>query len=204
MHKYISCNLFEHAGIAVAKSKLESWRYLVKHPTFKYPFVVKPVDSGSSDSIYVINRATDLAAIEWKHGDTVLISEYIPGLELTVGVLDGVALEVTNIIIKSGFFDYNNKYSEGKAFHEIPANVPCFIRKKAMDYALMAHTLLGCRGISRTDFRYNDVTQELFALELNSQPGLTSLSLLPEQASFIGIPFERLLQRMLELASIDE
>ncbi|MDR2268480.1 MAG: D-alanine--D-alanine ligase [Holosporaceae bacterium] len=203
MHKYISCNLFEHFGIAVTKNKMESWQYFVKHQPFRYPFIIKPVDSGSSDNVYLINSVDDLSTVEWQR-DTVLVSEYIPGLELTVGVLDGVALEVTNIVTKSGFFDYSNKYSEGKTFHELPAKIPDFVRKKAMDYALKAHTLLGCRGISRTDFRYNDVTQELFVLELNSQPGLTLLSLLPEQASFIGIPFGQLLQRMLELATVDE
>ncbi|MDR1362368.1 MAG: D-alanine--D-alanine ligase [Holosporaceae bacterium] len=205
MNKYVSCNLFEHGGIAVIKYTLERWQHLLENRMdFAYPFVVKPVDSGSSDGVYVIHSPADLSAIEWTNGEQVLVSAYVPGLELTVGVLDSAALEVTNIITSSGFFDYDNKYSKGKTFHEIPAKIPDSIRKMALDYALRAHNLLGCRGISRTDFRYNDVTNELFVMELNTQPGMTALSLLPEQADFVGISLDQLLQRMLELACYDE
>ncbi|GHU16358.1 D-alanine--D-alanine ligase [Alphaproteobacteria bacterium] len=204
MNKYISCELFGSNGIRVPRSRLEKWTDFIKKPDFMCPFVIKPVDSGSSEGVYIINNYSELSNIKWTYNDIVFVSEYIPGLELTTAVLNDEALEVTNIITTSGFYDYNNKYTDGGAVHEIPANIPDFVRHEAMSSALKAHKLLGCRCTSRSDFRYNDVTKELFLLEVNTQPGLTSLSLLPEQAKFVGIPFNKLIQYMIEQSTYDK
>ncbi|GHT91015.1 D-alanine--D-alanine ligase [Alphaproteobacteria bacterium] len=204
MNKYVSCILFGNSGIRVPRSKLEKWGDFVKKPDFLCPFVVKPVDSGSSEGVYIINNYSELSNIKWTYGNMVLVSEYIPGLELTTAVLNDESLEVTNIVPTSGFYDYKNKYTDGGAVHEIPANIPDFIRHEAMTSALKAHKLLGCRCTSRSDFRYNDVTKELFLLEVNTQPGLTTLSLLPEQAKFVGISFNKLIQYMIEQSTCDK
>ncbi|MDR2682210.1 MAG: D-alanine--D-alanine ligase [Holosporaceae bacterium] len=204
MHKYLSGNLFECNGIRVPKNNFERWDDFVKKPDFPCPFVIKPVDSGSSDGVHIINDPSELNDIVWEYGDMVLVSDYIPGLELTVGLLNDKPLAVTNIISSIGFYDYQNKYTAGKTFHEIPAHVPDFIQQEALQVAEKAHKLIGCRCVSRSDFRYNDVTQELFLLEVNTQPGMTPLSLLPEQAKFVGISFEKLIQCMIEQSSYDE
>ncbi|GHU11265.1 D-alanine--D-alanine ligase [Alphaproteobacteria bacterium] len=204
MHKYISCELFGRNGIRVPRSKFEKWVDFIETPDFLCPFVIKPVDSGSSEGVYIINDYSELSNIEWTPRDMVFVSEYIPGLELTTAVLNDEALEVTNIITTSGFYDYNNKYTDGGAIHEIPANIPDFVRREAMKSALKAHKLLGCRCTSRSDFRYNDVTKELFLLEVNTQPGLTQFSLLPEQAKFVDISFNKLIQRMIEQSTYDK
>ena len=205
MDKYISQNLFELNGIRVPKTKLKKWDDFVKNPDFPCPFVIKPLNEGSSAGVYIIEDAAMLCEIDWTYGEKVLVSEYIPGLELTVGTLDGKPIEVTNITVPNGFYDYNNKYSiaGGDSFHEIPAKIPESIRKEAMKWAEKAHELIGCRGISRSDFRYNNVTNKLFFLELNTQPGMTALSLVPEQAKYKGMSYEQLVEWIVERATYD-
>lgn len=204
MDKRISESIFKHKGILVPKARLFAWKDFQKSPDFPLPFVVKPVDGGSSCGVYIINKPSDLEGINWTFGDNVYVSEYIPGLELSVGVLNGQALEVTNIVVKSGFYDYTNKYTDGTAIHELPANLPEKIRAEAMAAAEQTHAILGCRGTTRTDFRYNDVTEELFVLEINTQPGMTRLSLVPEQAKYVGISFEQLIETLIQDARYDE
>ncbi len=205
MDKHTSGKLFEKNGIRIPKTRLEKWNHFIKSPDFSCPFVIKPVDAGSSAGVYIIEDIAMLSEVNWIYGDKVLISEYIPGLELSVGVLDGKSLEVTNIKVQNGFYDYNNKYSVegGDSAHEIPAKIPESIRKEAMTWAETAHSLIGCRGISRTDFRYNNITNELFALEINTQPGMTPTSLLPEQAKYNGTSFDSLVNWIVEQATYD-
>lgn len=204
MDKHISGLIFSQNGISVPKSRLYLWEEFRKNPDFPLPFVIKPVNGGSSCGVFIIKQLSDMESVEWKYGSHVHVSEYIPGLELTVGVLDGKALEVTNILTPSGFYDYKNKYSEGGSFHELPAKIPAEIREKAMEHAEKAHTILGCRGVTRTDFRYNDVTNELYVLEINTQPGMSPLSLIPEQAEYVGITFEQLIDHLVQEAICDE
>jgi D-alanine-D-alanine ligase len=204
MHKYISGKLFQSNGIRIPKNSFEKWHDFIKKPDLPCPFVIKPVNSGSSDGVHIINYAAELYDISWEYGDMVLVSEYIPGLELTVSMLNDKPLAVTNIITSTGFYDYKNKYTAGQTFHEIPARIPDDIQKEALEVAAKAHNLIGCRGVSRSDFRYNDVTRELFLLEVNTQPGMTPLSLLPEQAKFVGISFEKLIQYMIEQSCYDK
>ena len=204
MDKQISESIFKHKGIRVPRAHLFAWKEFKKLPDFPLPFVIKPVDGGSSCGVYIINKVSDLNGIDWTSGDNIYVSEYIPGLELTVGVLNGKALEVTNIIVNSGFYDYTNKYTDGAAIHELPANIPVKIRTEAMAVAEQTYAILGCRGTTRTDFRYNDVTGELFVLEINTQPGMTKLSLVPEQAKYIGMSFEQLIETLIQEACYDE
>lgn len=204
MDKYISGLIFQQNGFRIPKSRQYDWETFKTKQDFPVPFVIKPINGGSSCGVFIIKKFSELNEIDWIYGDKVLVSEYIPGLELSVGVLNGRALEVTNIIVKKGFYDYENKYTDGAAYHELPANIPQSIRREAMGWAEKAHALLECRGATRTDFRYNDVTNELFFLEINTQSGMTPLSLVPEQAKHLGISYEELIDRLIQEARYDE
>jgi D-alanine-D-alanine ligase len=172
------------------------------------PYVVKPVNEGSSVGVTFVrcgdNRRAEIAR-SWTFGPTALVEEYIPGRELTVGVLDDRALAVTEIKAVAGtFYDYESKYADGGSRHIIPAKVHPDVYAQAMDVAVAAHRALGCRGASRCDFRYDDTKGEpgrLVLLEINTQPGLTPTSLLPEQAAHRGIGFPQLCAWMVENAA---
>ena len=204
MDKYVSGLILQSYGITIPNSIQRTWKSFLAHPDFPLPFVIKPIGGGSSRGVYIINQLSDLDNVDWVYGEKVLVSEYVPGLELTVGVLDGKALEVTNIVVNKGFYNYKNKYTEGNTYHELPAKLPNDIREKAMQWAEKAHDLLECRGVSRSDFRYNDATGQLFFLEINTQPGMTAMSLVPEQAKYRGISFEQLIEKLIDEACYDE
>jgi len=170
------------------------------------PYVVKPVNEGSSVGVEIIrggdNRRAEIARA-WRFGSAALVEEYIPGRELTVGVMGDRALAVTEIKSAHGFYDYEAKYAEGGSYHVIPAAVHPEIATQAMEVALAAHQALGCVGATRSDFRYDDTAGEpgrLVLLEVNTQPGLTPTSLLPEQAAFCGFNFPALCAWMVEAA----
>lgn len=170
--------------------------------TLKPPFVIKPAAEGSSVGITIVQPGQNDYKIS--HGDadtTYLVERFIPGHELTVGVMGERALCVTEIFHQEGFFDYTAKYTAGRASHVIPAAIPKPIETAAMEQALAIHRALGCRGISRTDFRWDDTkpgTDGLIFLEINTQPGFTPVSLVPEQAEHIGISFGDLCEWILE------
>ena len=172
------------------------------------PYVVKPVNEGSSVGVSFVragdNRRAEIAR-SWTFGPTALVEEYIPGRELTVGVLDDRALAVTEIRAVAGeFYDYESKYADGGSCHIIPAKVHPDIYAQAMDVAVAAHRVLGCRGATRCDFRYDDTAGEpgrLVLLEINTQPGMTRTSLLPEQAAHRGMSFPQLCAWMVENAA---
>ena len=130
-----------------------------------------------------------------------MVEQYIPGRELTVGVLEDHALAVTEILSAETFYDYRAKYAAGGSRHVVPAEIPADIAKQAMDIALAAHKALGCRGASRADLRYDDETERLVLLEVNTQPGMTPTSLLPEQAAYTGMDFPTLCTWMVERAA---
>lgn len=201
MNKKLSREMFAKNGLPIAEGRVVEWKSFLQNPDFEYPFVVKEIDGGSSAGVFIVNNSEELHEINWKYDDNVLIEKYIPGRELTVGVMSGAALEVTEIFVKTGFYDYHNKYASGGSFHELPAKIPENIRKQVMEMALKAHNVLGCREISRSDFRYDDKEGKLYILEVNSQPGMTKTSLLPEQAKFVGISFNELVQYMIEEAA---
>ncbi|MES2723308.1 MAG: D-alanine--D-alanine ligase [Pseudomonadota bacterium] len=161
------------------------------------PYVVKPNAEGSSVGVFIVldgaNRPPqEIIAPEWTFGEEVMIEPYIRGKELAVAVMDGKALTVTDIVPKSGFYDYEAKYGDGGSEHILPAKIPLKTLEKAMDLAERAHAALGCRGVTRSDLRYDDINDILVLLEVNTQPGMTPTSLVPEQAAMKGVDFDNL------------
>jgi D-alanine-D-alanine ligase len=174
------------------------------------PYVVKPVNEGSSVGVFVIRQGDnrppgELGSERWTLGEEVMVEKFVPGRELTVAVLGGQALAVTEIVPRAKFYDYEAKYGEGGSEHIIPAPVPQEIYDEAKRIALLAHQSLGCRGVSRTDIRFDDSKKpgRLIVLEVNTQPGMTPTSLTPEQAAFMGMNYAQLCSWMVEDASCD-
>ena len=170
------------------------------------PYVAKPNAQGSSVGVVIVpegaNRPPEILASDaWPYGDEVLIERFIPGRELTVAVMGDRALAVTEIVPKTAFYDYEAKYAEGGSVHEIPARLPPAVERQCLDSALKAHQVLGCRGLTRSDFRYDPDSGGVWLLEINTQPGMTPTSLAPEQAAWCGISFEDLVEWMAEDAS---
>jgi D-alanine-D-alanine ligase len=173
------------------------------------PYVLKPVNEGSSVGVAIVKEggncgdpiARDVKG-PWQEFDKLLAEPFIPGRELTVAVLDDEALAVTELRPKSGFYDYDAKYTEGMTEHVCPADIPGEISAAALRMARDAHRLLGCSGASRSDFRWDDARGEagLYLLEVNTQPGMTPLSLVPEQARLRGIDYATLVERIVEAA----
>ena len=173
------------------------------------PYVVKPVNEGSSVGVAIVTQGGNYGDPigretegPWKHFDRLLAEPFIRGRELTVAVLGEEALAVTELQPKSGFYDYDAKYTDGLTDHVCPAQVPEPIAQAAMAMALKAHRLLGCRGCSRSDFRWDDEKGEegLYLLEVNTQPGMTPLSLVPEQARYRGMSYAELVQKIVDEA----
>lgn len=185
------------AGVVVPKSEAN-----VRDPLAR-PYVVKPVADGSTCGIRIIDKGNNQAPIpdDWAYGELILAETYVPGRELTVAVLDGRALGVTEIEPVSGFYDYEAKYTKGRAKHYVPARIHADAYARVMSWSEEAHRLIGCRGVSRADWRYDDTSGdpgELFLLEVNTQPGMTPLSLVPELAQFAGISFVELVRLLIE------
>ena len=171
------------------------------------PYVVKPLNEGSSVGVTIVqvgdNRRAELLQ-NWTYGPLAMVEEYVPGRELTVAVMGDRALAVTEIVASHGFYDYEAKYADGGSRHLVPAPVHRVAYTQALEMAVAAHQALGCRGASRADFRYDDTAGEpgrLVLLEVNTQPGLTRTSLLPEQAAHAGIDFAALCRWMIETAA---
>ena len=172
------------------------------------PYVIKPVNEGSSVGVEIMrdgdNRRAEIAR-NWRFGSEAMVEEYIPGREITVGVMGDRALAVTEIRAQAGaFYDYESKYGDGGSNHQIPAPIHPDTYARALDVAVAAHRALGCRGASRADFRLDegeDGPGRLVLLEVNTQPGLTPTSLLPEQAAYHGIDFSALCAWMVENAA---
>jgi len=161
------------------------------------PYVVKPNAEGSSVGVFLVfegaNRPPqEIVAPSWAFGEEVMVEPYIRGMELAVGVMDGKAMTVTEILPKTGFYDYDAKYAEGGSEHILPARMPAQAFEKALRLSEMAHAALGCRGVTRSDLRYDDINDILVLLEVNTQPGMTPTSLVPEQAAAQGVDFDRL------------
>jgi D-alanine-D-alanine ligase len=211
MDKQAAKALFVAAGLPVAGGRTVSIDALEAGDPLPLPYVVKPVNEGSSVGVTLVrcgdNRRAEIAR-NWTFGPTALVEEYIPGRELTVGVLDDRPLAVTEIRAVAGtFYDYESKYADGGSRHIIPAEIHPAACAQAMETAVAAHRALGCRGATRCDFRYDDTAGEpgrLVLLEINTQPGLTQTSLLPEQAAHCGISFAQLCTWMVENAACRE
>src|ERR1700712_3752431 len=196
-------------GIRMPEGRIVASESLYAADPMPRPYVLKPVNEGSSVGVAIIrdggNYGEPIAPGTkgpWQEVDPLLAEPFIPGRELTVAVLNDEALAVTELRPKSGFYDYDAKYTEGMTEHVCPALIPDDIRDAALFVAVKAHRLLGCRGASRSDFRWDDEEGEagLYLLEVNTQPGMTPLSLVPEQARARGIDYATLVERIVEAA----
>ncbi|PPR21888.1 MAG: D-alanine--D-alanine ligase B [Alphaproteobacteria bacterium MarineAlpha10_Bin3] len=207
MNKQVAKTLFGARGIPCPEGRIMALERIGSESGFEPPYVMKPNDEGSSVGVHIVRPGDNrILPEEWRFGDSALVERYIPGRELTVVVIGDRAIGVTELRPNTGFYDYNAKYTDGQTLHLCPAPVPDRIAEQAMEYALTAHCALGCRGVSRADFRYDDTQGEpgqLYMLEVNTQPGMTPLSLVPEQAAQAGIPFGELVSWMVENAACD-
>lgn len=204
MDKPATKRVVEQAGIRTPRGKVVRREDFAQGDPLPRPFIVKPVDEGSTIGVKVVADGDNRDwGDDWTFGEQALVEEYIRGRELTVGIMGERALAVTEIRFEGVAFDYTAKYTAGHAEHVLPAPIPAQIYDAAMDAALTAHRSLGCDGISRSDFRYDDRrpgTDGLYFLEINTQPGFTPLSLVPEQARHLGIEFGTLCEWLVEQA----
>jgi D-alanine-D-alanine ligase len=207
MDKIAAKAIFTAAGLPVAAGRLVEMPELEAADPMARPYVVKPANEGSSVGVHIVrqgdNRRIEIART-WSFGNAALVEEYVAGRELTVGVMGERALAVTEIVASHSFYDYESKYADGGSRHVIPARIDAATYDRAMQVAVAAHRALGCRGASRADFRYDDTVEtpgRLVLLEVNTQPGLTPTSLLPEQAAHLGMSVPRLCAWMVENAA---
>jgi D-alanine-D-alanine ligase len=203
MDKTRAKQIFAAAGLPVARGMIACREHIRAAHPMEPPYVVKPNAEGSSVGVYIVREGANgppLLADDLP--EALLVEEYVAGRELTTTVMGNEALAVTDIIAE-GWYDYHAKYAPGGSRHEIPANLSAEIAEACLDYALRAHRALGCRGVSRTDFRWDESRglAGLILLELNTQPGMTPTSLAPEQAAFRGHSFGALVRWMVEDAS---
>ena len=207
MQKDIAKEIAASVGIRCpAGSRMDRAAYAVAR--FDKPYVIKPINEGSSVHTYVVLDPSKAPfAIEaWPYREPALVEEYISGKELTVTVLDGAALTVTEIVSQDLFYDYEAKYAPGGSRHIIPAEIPAAVSAQCLAWAEAIHRKVGCRGISRSDFIYdaNRGEKGVYFLEINTQPGMTPTSLAPEQARHCGIPFPELVSRLIAAAATDK
>ena len=207
MHKGYAKAIFRAANIPVAEDVVASRLEAAERHLMAPPYVIKPMAEGSSVGVFIVtpdqeHPPQELYREDWAFGDEVLIERYIPGKELTCAVLGDRALDVIDIVPATAFYDYEAKYAAGGSRHVLPAQILPNVYQEVRRLALAAHQALGCRGVSRADFRY-DVrgTGELVCLEINTQPGMTETSLVPELAAYVGITFDELVRWMVEDAS---
>jgi D-alanine-D-alanine ligase len=209
MNKPKAKDVMKAAGIPVSESVLVHRLEAARSHVIAPPYVVKPPNEGSSFGVIIVNADAphppqQLYADDWPHGDIVMVERYVAGRELTCGVRGDQPLDVIDIVTEDRFYDYHAKYAAGGSKHVLPAELLPDVYQNVRMLALRAHQALGCRGVSRTDFRYDDRpsgTGELICLEVNTQPGMTATSLVPEMAAYAGMDFRRLVRWMVEDAS---
>jgi D-alanine-D-alanine ligase len=209
MNKPRAKDVMKAAGIPVAESILVSRFEAAKAHVMAPPYVVKPPNEGSSFGVLIVKAdqahpPQQLYADDWAFGEVVMVERYIGGKELTCAVLGDRALDVIDIVTDGRWYDYDAKYREGGSRHVIPAQISSIIYQNVRMLALRAHQALGCRGVSRSDFRYDDSlegTSGLVCLEVNTQPGMTGTSLVPDMAAHAGMDFRALVRWMVEDAS---
>jgi D-alanine-D-alanine ligase len=208
MHKPTAKRLFSDAGLPCPDGRVMP-RNQVLAGGIRPPFVIKPLNEGSSVGVRIIFDGDNLAPLDgdnWPFGAEVLVERYIPGREIQVAVLGDRALGAIEIRPHGRFYDYEAKYTAGRAVHLMPAPIHPNAYERALDIARTAHRTLGCRGVSRADLRYDDTAGEpgdFYLLEINTQPGMTPLSLVPEIAADVGISFGDLVHWLVESARCD-
>ncbi len=212
MEKNVAKTVMAAAGVPVPKGRVVHRLEAAKAHVLPVPYVLKPVSEGSSFGVFIVTDASapppaELSAADWSHGELMLAEQFIHGRELTCAVMGDRALDVIEIVAADGgWYDYNAKYAKGGSKHLLPANLKPKIYQTVQHLAIEAHRALGCRGVSRADFRYDDRPDgsgELAVLEVNTQPGMTETSLVPEMAAFAGYSFGELVKWMVEDASCD-
>ncbi len=212
MRKDRAKELFRAAGIPIAEGVTVDRSVAAKSHVLPPPYVIKPVDEGSSVGVLIVREGANappqvFTHKDWPGGGEVLVEHFVAGRELTCAVIGEKAYDVIEIrAADGGWYDYNAKYTKGGSIHVLPANLKGNIYQNVQQLAFVAHKTLGCRGVSRTDFRYDDSpggTGELVVLEVNTQPGMTETSLVPELAAFAGLQFGELVRWMVEDASCD-
>lgn len=197
------------AGVPVAKGVTVSRFEAAKRHALPPPYVIKPIDEGSSVGVVIVKKGREhppqeIARPDWPCGETMLAETFIAGRELTCAVMDGKSLGVTEIRAATGeFYDYDAKYAKGGSIHICPAQILPNLYRQIEECALTAHQAIGCRGVSRSDFRYDDESDTLVWLEVNTQPGMTETSLVPELAAHAGMNFGELVQWIVEDASLN-
>jgi D-alanine-D-alanine ligase len=211
MQKDAAKLLFQAAGVPVAEGVVASRFEAAKRHLLSPPYVIKPVAEGSSVGVFLVTKdqehpPQELYRDDWSFGEQVLCERYIPGKELTCAVMGDKAFDVIEIVPTVRFYDYEAKYAAGGSKHLLPAPLLPFVYQEVRRLAGLAHRALGCRGVSRADFRYDDRvegTGGLVCLEVNTQPGMTETSLVPELAAYAGITFDELVRWMVEDASLN-
>lgn len=206
MDKLKSKAVYVAAGLDVAADKAVTRAEAAAAHPLAPPYVIKPVAEGSSFGVVHVREgangpATEVMNDDWAYSDYLMAEEYIPGRELTVAVMGETPLAVTEITTLREFYDFSAKYSDGGSRHIVPADLSEGVTERAMEAALTAHRALGCRGVSRSDFRYDEAKDRLVILETNTQPGMTPTSLVPEQAQYKGLSFAELVAWMVEDAT---
>ncbi|HZV85619.1 MAG TPA: D-alanine--D-alanine ligase [Brevundimonas sp.] len=210
MDKDKSKSVLRAAGVEVPGGGLFDRHEVASRHVIPLPYVIKPNAEGSSVGVYLVPEGangpqTEVGSPDWTYGEQVMVEPYIRGKELAVAVIGEAtgprALTVTDITPIKGFYDYEAKYSPGGSVHKLPADLPPAVFEAAMRQSELAHAALGCRGVSRSDFRYDDLNDVLVLLEVNTQPGMTPTSLVPEQAAYVGMDYKTLVRWMVEDAS---
>jgi D-alanine-D-alanine ligase len=209
MDKHQAKIVMKAAGIPVTDHVVVSRAEAARTHAMATPYVIKPIADGSSFGVHIVKQGAnqppqEILGEDWTSGEEVMVERYIPGRELTCAVMGDVALGVTEIVTDLSFYNYEAKYAKGGSFHIIPAQLQPKIYDKVQKLSLAAHAALGCRGVTRSDFRFNDAAGpdgELVCLEINTQPGMTETSLVPEQAVHAGHSYEELVSWMVEDAS---
>jgi D-alanine-D-alanine ligase len=204
MDKPMAKRLFAAAGIPVAEHTMATCEAIMAGDVMPRPYVVKPANEGSSVGVQIVQEGSNLPAFDlktWSPKRVMMVERFISGRELTVAVMGDKALAVTEITTHRGFYDYDAKYAQGGSIHVIPAPIDKRFYDEAMRLAERAHATLGCRGVSRADLRFDG--KKIYVLEVNTQPGMTPTSLVPEQAAHVGISFDDLVQWMVDSAECD-
>ncbi len=211
MQKDVAKVVMAAAGVPVPEGKVVTVAEAARGHVLPRPYVLKPVSEGSSVGVFIVTEEhahppQELSRHDWSFGDRVLAERYVPGKELTCAVMGDKPLDVIEIVPATRFYDYEAKYAPGGSRHLLPAPISPFVYQEVRRLALKAHLALGCRGVSRADFRYDDRragTEGLVCLEVNTQPGMTETSLVPELAAHAGLTFDELVRWMVEDASLN-
>jgi len=211
MKKDLAKTVFRAAGIPTPGGTLVGRVAAAKEHALERPYVLKPVSEGSSVGVFIVTKQhehppQELTRTDWEFGEVLLAEPFIPGKELTCAVMGNEALGVIEVVPTADFYDYEAKYAPGGSTHILPAEISPFVYQEVRRLSLAAHRALGCRGVSRADFRWDDTVEGaggLVCLEVNTQPGMTETSLVPELAAHAGIPFVELVQWMIEDASLN-